>query len=250
MNNRLTFFEPTNFTLPIAVFNTLVDDAYYFGFIKNNQANLSGLLNHLIPNLSMHRQDFHLTLLCENDNDEKLTHKIEENIYKHYFNKYDYCDDGTCIVPFRVNKEHMQEFLDIVDKFIHVINMDFSSYVRSLLVEYCSKRLNQREYFFFYKEISKMKNAIENSVVCHFYTEDEKIAFTPISIEPSRNNEQNLIVGYDTNNQNAYVLPLSFVKRIVFTEISCDLTENDIEFAYACLENYEKEKELDEKCLD
>lgn len=250
MNNRLTFFEPTNFNLPITIFNTLVEDAFYFGYIKNNQANLSGLLNHLIPNLSDYRKELHLAFLSANDGDEELTRKIEENIYKVYFNKYDYCDDGFATVPFRVNSEHMQKFLDIVDNLLHTLNMDFTNYVRSLLVEYSSKRLNQREYFFYYAEIAKIKEAISKNLVCNFYTKEEKTTFVPISIELSQFGEQNLIVGYNFENENAYILPLSYVKRIVLTETNYTITEEDSDFVYDCLSNYEKEREEQEKCSD
>lgn len=245
-NSRLTFFEPTNFTLPITIFNTLVDDAFYFGYVKNNQANLSGLLNHLIPNLTEYRKDLHNSFLLANNGDEQLTAKIEENIYKLYFNKYDYCDDGVVTVPFRANKEHLQDFLDIVDNVIYVFNMDFTGFVRSLLVEYCSKRLTQREYFYYYKDILKIKNAISQNLVCSFYTNDEKNTFIPISIELSRATEQNLIVGYNHQEENAYVLPLSYVKRFVITDISYEITDENSDFVYECLLLYEKEKEEQE----
>ena len=248
--SRLTFVDPTNFNLPITVFNTLVEDAYYFGYVKNNQANLSGLLNHLIPNLSDYRSDLHDAFLLANDGDSALTDVIEENIYKVYFNKYNYCDDGVAIVPFRVNKEHMQRFLHIVDNVIHSLKMDFSSYMRSLLVEYCSKRLNQREYFFYYKEIEVIKTAIENNVLCYFYTADEKSSFVPVSVELSRITDQNLIVGIAPENANACVLPLSYLKRVVPTERTFDIEDEDISFAYETIAKYEKEQEEKMKCSD
>ena len=244
-NSRLTFLEPTNFTLPITIFNTLVDDAFYFGYVKNNQANLSGLLNHLIPNLTQHRKELHGSFLNANDGDEILTNKIEENIFKIYFNKYDYCDDGVAVVPFRVNKEHMQDFLDIVDNLLYNLNIDFTGFVRSLLVEYASRRLNQREYFFYYKEISRIKEAILQGIICHFYTKEEKDTFVPISIELSRIDEQNLIIGYNPESEMAYVLPLSNVKRIVLTDVAYDISDDDSDFVYEHYAEYQKTQEED-----
>ena len=242
MNNRLTFLEPTNFTVPIPIFNTLVDDAFYFGYVKNNQANISGLLNHLIPNLTEYRKDLHLTFLKANNDNEELANTIESNIYKHYFSKYDYCDDGVAIIPFRVNKEHMQQFLEIVDSIIYTFNMDFTGYVRSLLVEYCSKRLTQREYFFYYTEINNIRLAIKEHLVCTFYTDEEKNTFVPVSIELSRITEQNLIVGYNPEDENAYILPLSYIKKIVVTTFIYNITEEDSEFINEILETYENER--------
>lgn len=240
---RLTFFDPTNFTLPIVIFNTLVNDAFHFGLIKNTQANISGLLNCLIPRLVSYREDLHETFLQANNNDESLTNKIEENIYKVYFNKYDYCDDGMVIVPFRVNKSHLQEFLEIADNKLGKYNMDFTGFVRSLLIEYCSKRLNQREYFFFYDKINEIKNACRKNNLCYFYTKIEKTCFIPVSIEVSRSSEINLIVGIDKTKDIAYVLPLASIQRIVVTDTQISITEKDCDFIYDTLENYYEEVE-------
>lgn len=240
---RLTFYEPTNFTLPIAIYNTLIEDAFHFGYIKNNQANISGLLNRLIPCLATYRDDLHCQLLQANNNDEVLTSKIEENIYKIYFNKYDYCDDGTITVPFRVNKEYLQDFLEIYDNKLSKYNMDFTGFVRSLLIEYSSKRLNQREYFFFYKEMLHLKDAINNNALCHFYSKDEKLSFVPVSIEFFSETEQNLVVGIDLEKESAHILPLSSIKRIVYTESIIPITKDDCDFIYESLEQYYHETE-------
>lgn len=240
---RLTFFDPTNITLPIVIFNTLVSDAFHFGFVKNEQANLSGLLNCLIPCLAEYREDLHNNLLQANNNDEFLTNKIEENIYKVYFNKYNYCDDGTIAVPFRVNKTHLQEFLEIFDNKLNKYNMDFTGFVRSLLIEYCSKRLNQREYFFFYRTINGIKNACIENRLCYFYTEVEKDCFIPVSIEVSQNSEVNLIVGINPTKETAYVLPLAYLQRIVITDTKIPITKKDCDFIYETLENYYEEME-------
>ncbi len=244
--SRLTFFEPTNFNLPVTIFNTLIEDAFIFGYIKNNKANVSGLLNHLIPNLTEYRKDLHESFVKANNGDELFANKIEENIYKIYFNKYDYCDDAFVSVPFRVNKEHMQDFLNIVDKHLYSLNIDFTGFVRSLLVEYCSKRFNQREYFFYYKEINKIKYAILNSLICHFYLENKKTTFTPISVELSRISGANVVVGFDTEDGCAHVLPISKIKKLVVADLSAPVTYEETEFAYDFFLEDEKEEE-DEK---
>ena len=244
-DTRLTFFDPTNITLPIVIFNTLVNDAFHFGFVKNKQANISGLLNCLLPCLADYRDDLHKNLLSANNNDEDLTNKIEESIYKIYFNKYDYCDDGTVNVPFRVNKEHLQDFLEIFDNKLSKYNMDFTGYVRSLLIEYASKRLNQREYFFFYRKINDIKTACTENSLCYFYTSIEKDCFIPVSIEVSRNTETTLIVGINQTKDTAYVLPLASLQRIVVTDTKVSITENDCNFIYETLENYYEETETD-----
>ncbi len=244
-NTKLTFFDPTNITLPIVIYNTLVNDAFHFGFIKNEQANLSGFLNCLIPCLADYRDDLHNNLLHANENNETLTNKIEENLYKVYFNKYDYCDDGMVIVPFRVNKAHLEDFLEIFDNKLSKYNMDFTGFIRSLLIEYSSKRLNQREYFFFYRKINEIKNACIKNNLCHFYSKTEKDCFIPVSIEVSQNSETNLVVGINQAKDMAFILPLAGIQRIIITDTREPVTEEDCEFIYDSLERYYKETEED-----
>ena len=243
---RLTFLDPTNITIPIIIYNTLIEDCFHFGYIKNEQANISGFLNHLIPCLSDYREELHNNFLQSNENDEALTTKIEENLYKIYFNKYDYCDDGVIPVPFRVNKEHLQDFLDIVDGKLFKYNMDFSTFVRSLLIEYASKRLNQREYFFYFRQMNKIKTAITQNRLCHFYTNKEKNSFIPVSIEIVKNREFNILVGINIEQETAYILPLHCIKRVVITEESAKITREICDFIYDSFEEYCEEEERKE----
>ena len=242
-NQRLTFFDPTNLTLPYVIYLTLASDAEHFGYIKNGNPNISGFLNKLIPYLADYREDLHNNLLSANNNNEELTTKIEESIYKIYFNKYDYCDDGVITVPFRVNKEHLQDFLYIYDKKLPKYNMDFTNFVRSLLIEYSSKRLNQREYFFYYREINKIHNAIERNLLCNFYTSVERACFVPVSIEVSEQTEENLIIGYNPIDKQGYVLPLAYIKKTVITDDSYPITQEHCNFIYDVLDEYYKKME-------
>ena len=242
-NSRLTFFDPTNLTLPYVIYLTLKEDSRHFGYVKNGQSNISGFLNNLIPRLTDYRDDLHNNLLSANNNDEELTTKIEESIYKIYFNKYDYCDDGVINVPFRVNKEHLQDFLDIYDKKLVKYNMDFTNFVRSLLIEYASKRLNQREYFFYYREIIKINDASKNKLLCYFYTDIERSCFVPVSVEVANNEEKNLIIGYNPEEEVAYVLPLAYVRKIVVTDSDQIITQEDCDFLYATLDEYYEKME-------
>lgn len=212
---RLTFLEPTNFTVPFVIFDTLVADAFHFGFVKNGVANLSGLLNHLLPAMSDYREDLHFDFLKENDGDEELTIKIEECIYKTYFGKYDFYDDGMAKIPFRVNKIYYKDFMKIHDLLLAKYNMDFCNYVRSLLLEYATKRLSQREYFFYYRLMHDLKNAIANQYLCRFYEKKDRVAFIPLSLETSKLNEQNVIIGIGEANDEFYALPLASVQKIV-----------------------------------
>ena len=242
-NNSITFADPTHFKLPIYVYQTLFKDAFYFGFIKNNVPTISGLLNHLIPSLADYRHDLHLTFLNNNDGNEELTIKIENNIYNTYFSKDDYCDDASIDISFRANNTHLEQLLDIYDNVLYTYDMNFTQFVRSILIEYCSKRLNQREYFFFYKEMQNIKYAIKNNKQCTFYLKNEKLCFVPISIELSFKREQNYIIGYDFNCEKAYVFPVSLLKRIIVNNVQYEVTEEDISFVYDYFKEYEMANE-------
>ncbi len=237
--NNFPFADPTHFNLPIFVYQTLFKDAVYFGFLKNNTPSVSGLLNHLIPNLSDYRNDLHLTFLKNNNGNKQLTIEIEKNIYNTYFSKYDYCDDGNISVSFRANNAHLEQLLNIYDNVFYTYDTTFTQFVRSILIEYSSKRLNQREYFFFYKEMQKIKNAITNSQQCVFYLKNEKLCFVPISIELSFKGERNYLIGYDNVTQKAYVFPIALLKRTVVNNIKYELCEEEISFVYDYFKEYE-----------
>lgn len=240
---RLTFLEPTNFTVPVTIFNTLVFDAFHFGFVKNKVANLSGLLNHLLPMMSDYREDLHIDFLKQNNGDEILTRKIEENIYKTYFNKYDFCDDGVIKIPFRVNKTHYEEFLKIHDLLLPKYNMDFCTFVRSLLLEYTTKRLCQREYFFHYRIISDLKNAIINRYLCRFYTNADCTTFIPMSLETSKLNEQTIIIGVNEGNDEFCALPLALLKKIVVDDDKhFDIANDDYSAIQTFFDEYDSEE--------
>lgn len=242
---RLTFFEPTNFTVPTTIFNTLVSDAFHFGFVINEEANLSGLLNHLLPAMSKYREDLHADFLRQNNGDEELTRKTEECIYKTYFNKYDFCDDGVVTIPFRVNNAHYEDFLKIHDLLLPKYNMDFCNFVRSLLLEYATKRLCQREYFFHYRLIQDLKNAISNSYLCFFYDSKERMSFIPLSLETSKQNEQNIIIGINETNDEFCAFPLANVKKIIVDEsASFDIDEEDYYAIQDFFEEYDSEEEV------
>lgn len=242
INKRLTFFDSTNIVLPITVYSTIFRDSCYFGYTKNHRANISGFLNRLIPYLSEYRNDLHEIFLKKNQNDEILTSKIEENIYKVYFNKYDYCDDATIKVPLRINSEFYEDFLIIHDVSLKKYNMDFTNYVRSLLIEYTSKRLSQREYFFFYRQVNIIKNAIQNNMECRFYTKDETLTFIPISIELSteifKTNQRNFLLGITADKETTVIVALSTLEKVFITESTYPITQEDSDFIYDSFYDY------------
>ena len=60
-------------------------------------------------------------------------------------------------------------------------------------------------------------------------------------VEISFKGEQNLIIGYDFENEKAHIVPLLLLDRIVQTDISHELGKEEIDFAYECFKEYENE---------
>lgn len=200
-NSRLTFNSSTNLTLPIGIFHVLQRDAYYYGFIKNEQPNVSGFLNNLIPALSDYQEDLFHELLKYNNGNVDVAQICARSIHNVYLRPFAFRDDGTVNVPFRISKDKYDDFLVIHDERLVFYDTDFTNYVRTLLSEYASKTLAQREYLYAYKMISVVREAIRKGRACKLYTTDESFTFVPVSIELSPVYDHNYIVGIDSNDQ-------------------------------------------------
>lgn len=239
MNNlRLTFNTSTNIKLPIGVFRILQKDAYYYGFIKNKKPNINGFLNHLVPALSDYYDDLFNEILKYNGGDFNIAKACAQSIHNVYLYPFAFHDDGTVNVPFRISKGYYNDFITIHDERLAFYDTDFTNYVRTLLSEYASRTLGQREYMYAFREINLLRREIRRSGICKFYTNDETISFAPISIEPSPIYNHNHIVGIDENHQPQAV-KLSDIKkisalnnRIKITEEMCELITDHIEKIY------------------
>lgn len=245
---RLTFASSTNIALPIGIYDILYVDAYHFGYKKNGNPNISGFLNRLIPSLSRYQDLLHKKLLEYNHGEESITKKVEQCIYNVYLAPFAFKDDAVINVSLRVNKDSLTEFLLIHDKKLNHYNTTFTSYVRSLLVEYALRPLEQREKIFFYSFFDILDNAICKSFLCSFYTtHGEKLAFIPVSIEVSPNSRRNCVIGCSSDREQFIVLPISLVRNIIQSENSFIITDSDCENVDNVFEQFlleEKEKWL------
>ena len=246
-NSRLTFNSSTNFALPIGVFQVLQRDAYYYGFIKNGQPNVSGFLNNLIPALSDYQEELFGELLKYNNGDVGIARICARSIHNVYLHPFTFHDDGTVNVPFRISKDKYDDFIVIHDERLAFYDTDFTNYVRTLLSEYTSKTLGQREYMYAFRKIYPLREAIQKKSVCKFYTDEQSFVFVPVSIETSPVYNHNYIVGIDSDN-NPQAIRLSethkisvLEDRIKITKEMCELISDNLDKMY--------EEEYNE-CLD
>ena len=240
-NSRLTFNSSTNFTLPIGVYQVLQCDAYYYGFIKSDKPNISGFLNNLIPTLSDYQENLFGELLKYNNGNVEAAKMCARSIHNVYLHPFAFHDDGVINVPFRISKEKYDDFIVIHDERLAFYNTDFTNYVRTLLSEYTSKTLGQREYLYAFRIINHIKSAIEKQKLCKFYTDDQTFMFVPVSIETSPLYNHNYIVGIDYDNQ-AKAIKLSKIRKISVTNNKLKITKEMCELISDYIESiYEEE---------
>lgn len=223
-NSRLTFNSPTNFTLPIGVYQILQSDAYYYGFIKNGKPNIGGFLNNLIPTLSDYQEDLFKELLKYNKGNAEAAKMCARSIHNVYLYPFSFHDDGTINVPFRISKDRYNDFIVIHDERLSFYNTDFTNYVRTLLSEYASKTLGQREYLYAFPMINDIKEAILRQKFSKFYTDEQTVVFAPVSIETSPLYDHNYIIGIDCNGQ-PQAIRLSDVRKLSVTNSKTKITK-------------------------
>ena len=129
--------------------------------------------------------------------------------------------------------------------------MDFTKYIRSLLLEYSSKRLAQREYFYFFNTIHQLKKATARSNHCNFYTNEDRLSFVPISLEIAKNSKT-YVVGITENKEELFILPLSIIKNFTVEDTKRILiTDEDANAVYDYFKEYEESLEKEDAvCLE
>lgn len=247
MNKGLRRFkEGTNLSLSIGICSVLAGDSERHGFVKNGQSNVSGFLNRLIPSLSHYREDLHERFLRFNGGDEGKALLAERNIYGVYLRTFDILDDGTMNVPFRVNSKSRQEFLYIHDKLLARFDMDFTNYVRTLLIDYCERPPYARELLLDYDMVNEVREAIGSKCVCRFHLGGGDRVFVPLLIE--RNGDDNLVEGVAEDKGSVLLFPLSRLTGLTCLDKKISLSESECDAIYGKIRDLQNEEE--EKCSD
>ncbi len=228
----------TNFKIPIGIYDVLINDCVKFGYIKGEEVNFSGFINNIIPKLMMSREDFHNELLKENNQDEDLVIVIEKNIYNNYLKTFNIDTDINLNVPFRINKDSRERFNYIIDVLLDKYDIDFTNFIRNLLFEYSIKKENQRELFYYYDYMSKIKNAIKKSEIIIVNTNKDALKFIPCSIELSKCSRFNYLCGYDESDNQTIIVKMFCIKTISFSGkyIKTNKMDDVIEQIYQLIE--------------
>jgi len=216
-NYRLTFNSSTNLTLPIKSYLTIEGDALYHGYTKNERPNIGGFLNDLIPALSDYQDDLYDRLLKYNNGSVETVKTVIRNIHNVYLNPSVFHMDGMVNQPFRISNDKYEVFQLIHDRRLLLYDTNFTQFLRTILVEYASKPLCEREYMFAFPKIALLKKAISKNQICTVYHTEGQDVFVPVSIESSPIFDYNYIVGI-TREMQPVAIRLLHLQNIVVDE--------------------------------
>lgn len=215
MYNDELLIENTNFNISKGICDILECDCIYFGYIKNNKPNMSGFINHLIYHLAQYREDLHSKFLAQNNNDAVTTSIIEKNIYNVYLKTFDISDDTKVNIQLRINKEHKQTFNKIFDKYLAQYNLDFTNYIRTLLLEYAIKPLFQREFFSIYIYSKILLSAQKHNKFVKIRTHNECITMVPVGIENDYLNQSSYVFGFTQHKEEIVIINYKNIKSVI-----------------------------------
>lgn len=219
----------TNFNVSKILQDILVKDALHFGFEKNGKSNLNGFLNILLPNLIEYREDLHNEFLKYNNKDNKKVKLIEDNIYNVYLKTFDISEDAKVNIQIRINKENQINFLKIQNEFLQKYNVTFSRYIKTLLYEYASRPLFQRELFFIYKNKKTLLKAIKDYRYSIIYLKNNEFYnIVPIDVFVEPKTTENYIFGYTNLKDEIHCIKLSSVRDITISNDKANITEKDL----------------------
>lgn len=227
-----------NFNISSSLYDTICGDCFYFGFIKNERPNISGYLNHLVYHLSQYREDLHSDFLKKNNNNKQLTLEIEQNIYNVYLRTFDISDDSKVNIQLRINKQHRDTFIYIVDHCLSKYNMDFTNYIRTLLLDYAARPIYQREYFSIYNYSKIILEAQKKSQFIKIRTENETICLVPVGFEKFYLNEQFYIAGFTKNKEEVVIIKYSKIKTVTLLDNKLSIDDKDYEAIFETFEEY------------
>lgn len=136
------------------------------------------------------------------------------------------CDDSYVNVGYRVSKEFKQDIGNIFFETLEEYDMDFASYVRSIIYEYCSRADLQRELFINYDLVRRIKKAIKKKSIVNIVNEGIQNELVLVSIEPSIYGF-NYLLGITPDKTMCYFLPLSKTERLKIEKTTMHIEQDD-----------------------
>ena len=217
----------TNIRLSSSAFDVLVEDCFRYGYLKKGKANISYIISRLAKELTEYRIDLHEELLKNNKGNIELVKNIETNIFNIYLKKLNYiCDDSYVNVGYRTSKEFMPYIKDIFYEILEKFDIDFASYIRSIIHEYCSRTITQRELFLNYSLIKLIRNSIKQGKIVNIVNDGIQDNLLVVAIEQNECGF-NYMLGITPDRTMSLFLPLSKTERLVVTKNKMSISDDD-----------------------
>lgn len=216
-------------------------DAGIYGFIhKNEESNINGLINKLIPILLEKRKErrtlIHDTLdealefrFDENKSD-KLRSYIDSIMDKTYFSGEEYDSDLSEEIWIRPSQNNAEIFDEINDSETEICQLNRSDYLRGWLNEYVRLPQFRREQTLFSKELTKLIDSIHNDHLCSFKYDGEKYKAVILLhwFEPIETHD-NYIFFYDINHDLIKVALLHEIYDVYLREKTIRVDETTLD---------------------
>lgn len=247
LKSNLLLGGSTNIRLSSSAYDVLLMDCNKYGFLRNGKENISFIISKLIKELTEYRSDLHEELLKNNNYDKKIVKTIENNIFNIYLKTMNYvCDDSYVNVGYRVNNEFKADISVLFYEMLEKFDMDFTSYVRSIIYEYCSRADLQRELFLNYSLVKQIRKAIKKELIVNIINDGIQNDLVIVSIEPTEYG-CNYLLGITPDKEMCYFLPLYKTERLKITKSKFQINQGDYN---KIVEHFNKFIEGLDWCLD
>lgn len=236
----------SNFVLRI-----LQNDAERFGFLnKENEPNLNGLLNKLIPNLlyyrKVRRDEIHRILI------EDFARNDTEDIYECVNTLIDrvYFSDAELqildeVIWFRPSTKQNAIFDEIEQSETKITGQTTTEYIRGLLNEYSRFPQYKRETMAFDNELYNFATACETGRIFHAVVNGKSIrVFAFQYVYGFTYDQSNYLIGYDITNKVIGAIPLCKIRDSYVVESRYKPSEKLISLLQEYYDNEEYDKFL------
>ncbi len=234
--------EKTKVKVSSFVIDILNNDAQAFGFIKsNNDSNINGLLNKLLPTLLEVKKLERVRLLeaAEEFNSaeaEKFCEFADIVFDSVYF--YDAeLENLQTDIYIRPNKQTRATFDEIVKSELPKAAVELAVYIRRLLNRYVRLPQYKREALVFDTEFEAFYEACVKGHIVHFrYNGSIQSVFAYNYVYGYGRDQENYLLGYDIENKIIKAYPLCEVSKMKLTRNSFHPSERLID----CLAEYQE----------
>ncbi|MBO5907626.1 MAG: hypothetical protein J6Q85_05705 [Clostridia bacterium] len=231
------------------VLRILQNDAERFGFFnKENEPNINGLINKLIPNLlslrKSRRDEIH-RILSEDfaRNDVEDVYQCVNTVIDQVYFSDEELEILNEVIWFRPSTKKNAVFDEIEQSETKITGQTTTEYIRGLLNEYSRFPQYKRETIAFDNELYDFASACETSRIFHATVNGKSIrVFAFHYVYGFAYDQSNYLIGYDITNKVVGAIPLCKIRDQYLVESKYKPSEKLIELLQEYYENEEYDK--------